>query len=619
MLQYVLTLDRRNAHLFDVEIEVDTKGAAHIDLEFPAWSPGRYFIYDFARNVQEVRAHGARRRLLPIERLAKGTWRIGCSGEENVRIGYAMFGDTLSGTFSQLDDRHASINGSSLFGYVVGRATEEITLRIEAPQGWKAYTSLSRGRYRGSAAFRAANYDELIDSPIEIGTPIHEQFVEDGVTYHLVLDLAANVHVRRGSPLHSRIDQYLGDLRKIVLAYTATFGRPEFEAYYFLVNVDPYAANGDGMEHLASTRLVLNGSMLNNESYADLVEVSSHEFFHIWNVKRLRPAELGPFDYSRESYTTLLWFAEGFTQYYGHLMAHRAGVRSEAGFLKEIANEINLVDRSPGRFHRNLRMSSFDTWLITSARSGPAVSSNFRNTYVNYYHKGAVVALLLDLEIRRRSKGMRSLDDVIRLLYRTSYQEAAHAGYFLRGTGYTEQDVLAAVREVAGRSVSSWLERLVAEASELDATPQLAAAGFAITRVPRSEGRRPEKRREAEENPQLYTGLVLPDVRERAAEPFVRVVNVLEGSPAAASGFSSGDLILALDAERVDGKRWENVMASKAAGSRVTVTLFRGPRLLELTLAIRELDTRPYRIESVPNPTASQKRLRDGWLQQLQA
>lgn len=614
MLHYTLTLDRRSAHLFDVGIELATNGAAHIELEFPAWSPGRYFIYDFARNVQELQAHGSGRRPLAVERMAKGTWRVACDGEERIRIGYAMFGDALSGTFSQLDDRHASINGSSLFGYVVGRTSEEIALEIHAPEGWKAYAALPGRRQRGVATFRAANYDLLIDSPIEIGTPVHEQFVEDGITYHLVLDLAAGGSVRRASVLRRRIDRYLADLQKIVRTYMATFGRPEFDAYYFLVNVDPYAPNGDGMEHLASTRLVLNGSMLNDENYADLVEVSSHEFFHIWNVKRLRPAELGPFDYSRERYTTLLWFAEGFTQYYGHLMVHRAGVREEADFLKEVANEINMVDRSPGRFHRNLRMSSFDTWLITSARSGGAIPSNFKNTYVNYYHKGAVVALLLDLEIRKRSRGKRSLDDVIRLLYRNSYETAEFAGYFLRGSGYTEQDVLEAVQQIAGRAVRTWLESMVSEAAELDCTQHLAAAGFTLTRAPRKEARRRQKNKEAEETPQLYTGLILPDLRDRTADPFVRVLNVLDGSPAAVAGFSSGDLILALDQERVDGRRWETVMAAKRAGSRIAVSFFRGARLLQLPLAIEERDTRAFRIEPVANPTAAQTHLRDGWL-----
>jgi len=605
MLHYLLSLDRPASHLFGVEILIAPNGVDHLDLEFPAWSPGRYFIYDFARNVQDLRAYGADGAALAIGKTAKGTWRIECAGSAEVRICYRMFGDTLSGTFSQLDDRHASVNGSSVFGYIVGRQNEPIELQIKAPQGWRVYSSLKRKRRGG--VLMAENYDVLIDSPIEIGTPIARKFLHDGVTYHVIIDIAGAEGSGRSREVSRRIDTYVEDIEKVVRSYTESFGRPEFDDYYFLANIDPYAPNGDGMEHLASTRLVLNGYITNDDHYSALIGVTSHEFFHIWNVKRLRPAELGPFDYTRERHTTLLWFAEGFTQYYGHLMLRRAGVWNSKKFYTMMVSEINAVDRSPGRFHRNLRDSSFDTWHAVGARNPIAAMSNFKNTYVNYYYKGAVVALLLDLEIRQRSAGRRTLDDLVRELYRSSYAEASHGEYYLAGSGYTENDILAAVEKIAGKDARAWLAGAIESIEEVDYRRHLPYVGLELLRGARRAKGEPE-------GIQIYTGLIVGDAKERAGAEFVAVTNVLEGSPADHAGLSAGDIIIAIDGERVNGRGWESVMGMKRPGETLQVSLFRGARLLTLALPTEERDMRPYRIEEVDGATPQQKRARRKWL-----
>ncbi len=612
MIQYLLTLDHPANHLFAVELRLMVEDTGFVDIEFPAWSPGRYFIYDFARNVQEFHAYGESGRRLTVEKISKGTWRVQCHGEREIRVGYRMFGNTLSGTFSQLDDRHAAINGPSLFCYVVGRQHEEIELEIIAPDGWKTFTSLKRRRRAGRTIFQAAHYDILIDSPMEIGTPEARRFVHDDVTYHVIVDIAGAEASRRSREVRERIDRYVSDIEKVVQAYTAAFGRPEFQEYYFIANVDPYASSGDGMEHLASTRLVLNGYITNEDDYNALIGVSSHEFFHIWNVKRLRPAELGPFDYTRERYTTLLWFAEGFTQYYGHLMTRRAGVWGDRQFYKQLVGEINTVDTSPGRFHRNLRQSSFDTWQAAGARNPLAPPSNLRNTYVNYYNKGAVVALLLDMELRKRTDGRRSLDDVVRELYRVNYLDAEMDGYFLRGRGYTESDVYNVVEGIAGAEARTFLEHLIASADELDYTEHLAYVGLELVRAPKQSAKKGAEK--IVECPQLYTGLVIADAKERARAEYIPVVNILPGSPAEYAGFSAGDLLLAIDEERVDGRRWDSVLAMRRPGDVLRIALFRGPRLLTLELKSEERDIRPYRIESIEGASVAQRRARSRWL-----
>jgi len=614
-MHYTLTLEHPERHLIGVAIDAATGGADALEFAMPAWSPGRYYIYDFARNVQNVAAHSERGRQLNVVKSDTGRWRVECGGAERVRFTYRVYADTISGTFSQFNARHAAINGSSVFMALVGAEAMPIVLSVERPEGWEVHTALPKGRLDGRAVWRAANYDVLLDSPIEVGTPVTRRFTLDGVVYHIVLDIAAGPATLGSERTRRQIDRYVEDVKKIVGAYTDAFGRPEFKAYWFIANIDPWAAAGDGMEHLASTRLVLAGEFTDAKGYDDLIAVTSHEFFHIWNVKRLRPRELGPFDYSRPGHTTLLWFAEGFTQYYGIMALSRAGVWDETRTLRELSAEINQVDRSPGRRHRSLREASWDTWLAAGTRSGLPYASNIRSTWVNYYHKGAIVALVLDASIRSTTAHRRTLDDVLRTLYHSNYSSAPEGDYFLRGEGYTENDVLDAVEKVAGRALRDTLEQMVAGTDDPDLDQALEVFGLELVRGDLKNGKEYTKgagdASSVDPSPP-YTGIVLESAAERDGFPLVG--SVAENSPAERAGLGAGDMLLALDGERIERRRWESLVSHYAPGQSVEVTLFRGAQLSTVSLTLAADDERSLRIRSAAVTSSGQRRARRCWL-----
>jgi predicted metalloprotease with PDZ domain len=457
------------SHLFEVTITAAPTASAFIDFQMPAWSPGRYVIYDFARNVQEISASGGGRRL-PVTKADKQTWRV-MHGGERVVFSYKVFANDVSGTFSQLDGRHAIFNGASIFMYVAGRKPNPARLTIEAPPGWRVINGLSSNVRQ--TVFDAPNYDILIDTPTEIAPDFNlQEFTIDGREYRVVTHQLGDER--------TRTDRYVADVRRIVEAALALMGPPDFERYTFLVHFDPDSDGGDGMEHLTSTNIVRSFELDEDEGYDSLLNVTAHEFFHVWNVKRLRPAGLGPWDYTRENYTTNLWIAEGVTSYYADLLLARAGLWSERRFLQSLSEQITTLQNTPGRRLMSLEQSSFDTWLYVAARARQRVNTN--DISINYYNKGHIVGALLDLEIRRRTNSARSLDDVFRLLYRRFYLDAPAESYYLKGRGYRAADFLDAVNEVSNSDFGPFFARYVSGADELDYDGSLAHAGLRLER-----------------------------------------------------------------------------------------------------------------------------------------
>lgn len=457
-LKYFLRATELEDHLFEVKIQITNITSKTIEMAMPAWSPGRYVIYNFAKNVQDFSAQTQKEKPLFWQKLDKQTWLINCAEERELEITYKVFADDLSGTFSQLDKDHANFNGASIFMYLVGHKENPIELKIEKPKNWKIISGATNTPEQTEFYFE--NYDILIDTPTEIGKFDLETFQIEGKTYRVALH---NQHA------FSEKNKLITALKQIVETQTKFWGTPDFNHYTFIIHVVSPNEKSDGMEHLNSTQII-------EPNLEAVIETASHEFFHVWNVKRLRPIELGPWDYSKEAYTKSLWIAEGLTTYYGDLSLVRSGYWSEKTFYNFLAEQITLLESKPGRKQMSLERSSLDTWLFLATPKSQA--TNEEQTTVSYYNKGEIVGLILDLEIRKRTSNSKSLDDVLRHFYKEHYLDSPQETYYLKGRGYSYEDFLKTVNKVSESDFSEFFKAYVSGTKEIDYNSFLSYAGL---------------------------------------------------------------------------------------------------------------------------------------------
>jgi predicted metalloprotease with PDZ domain len=468
-IAYRVSIGQPAEHLYDVELQVDGLRADSLPLQLPVWSPGRYARMDFAKNVQQFRAADGAGRPLAWNKTDGSRWVVRTARAPSVRVRYRVFADELSGTFSVLDTAHANWNGASLFMYVEGHKPAPVTLDVAAPAGWHVLNGDTRTADQTHFAFE--NYDRLIDTPTEVAPAVLvDSFVVDGRRYRTV------VHHNGPATAASR-ERFVRDVERIVRYENSVFGPPPLEQYTFLVHVG--YAGGDGMEHLYSTQVINATPWADSLAVLPGITTAAHEYFHVWNVKRVRPAALGPFDYTREQYQPSLWVAEGWTQYYGLGALGRAGVVATDAFYDAMAGVVQANLTAPGRTEVSARMASFHAPFWDGAVQQQP--TNGANTFFSYYTKGAGLALYLDLYLRAKTANQRSLDDVFAALRRRSW-DAPRASYYLQGRGYTERDVERAASEVAGEDMHPWFERHVGGTEDLDYDALLARAGLRLVR-----------------------------------------------------------------------------------------------------------------------------------------
>ncbi|MDD2178055.1 peptidase M61 [Acidovorax sp. D2M1] len=541
-----------HAHLFTVTLTV-RRPAASQELSLPVWIPGSYLVREFSKNLQALTAQQGRRALQPAQ-LDKHRWQVQCTEGKPLMLTYQVCAYDSSVRTAWLDASRGFFNGTSLCLRVHGQEKQPHALelaRTAATATWAAATGLRplAVDQQGFGLYAAANYDELVDCPVELGHFWVGRFKACGVAHQFVVAGAAPSFDGK---------RLLADTQKIcetAIRFWHPEGKAPFKSYLFMLN-----AVGDGyggLEHRNSTALICGrrdlprqGEARTSEGYTTLLGLISHEYFHTWNVKRLRPTEFASYDYAQENYTELLWFFEGFTSYYDDLLLRRAGLLDDATYLKLITKTINQVLQTPGRSIQTVAQASFDAWVKYYRQD-----ENTPNATVSYYTKGSLVALCLDLALRREGKA--TLDDVMRALW----QRCA-------GGPMTEADLRAVLHELTGRPFDKELAHWVHSTADLPLEELLAAHGVALKA----------------DRPQLAQRLGL-----RVAENHsVQIKTVLRGGAAEKAGMSAGDEWLGVE---VLGQGWrisklDDVTFYAGNHASLHALIARDGRLLRLPLEL---------------------------------
>ncbi|WP_060635723.1 M61 family metallopeptidase [Pyrinomonas methylaliphatogenes] len=572
-ISFTVSMPRPYTHLFEVEMRVRlAEPRAQTDLVMPVWTPGSYLIREYARHVQDFSAETPAR-ALAWRKVTKNTWRIDTDGEREFIVRYRVYANELSVRTNELNDRHAFWNNAALLMYIDGYLDAPATLRIIPYGNWRIATGLPQ--LDGQAnVFRAENFDILYDSPVLVSDFHTIEFQARGVPHRIVIDGEGNYDAER----------IRRDAQRIVEAAIEMMGDVPYRDYTFLLMLAP--TGGGGLEHLNSSALIWRRFGFRPEKdYRDFLALMAHEFFHLWNVKRIRPDALGPFDYTRENYTKLLWVAEGLTSYYENILLLRAGLISDRDYLQMLAEAIKNLQSTPGRLVMSVEEASFDAWIKYYRRDENSV-----NSQVSYYDKGALLGALLDLEIRRRSDGRRSLDDVMRYLY---------AEFYRKGRNYTPEDFARACELMAGASLAEFFERYVRGRDELPYNNVFEAVGLQL----RTKSEDPNK------PPKAYLGAQLAQEGERL---MVRAVRA--GTPAYDQGLNANDQIIALDGKRVDLASFNARLEERRPGEIIRLTLFRADDLRTLEIKLGAEPDDDYRLVPVQSPTEAQRRLYRAWL-----
>jgi predicted metalloprotease with PDZ domain len=575
-IAYTVSMPRPHTHLFEVEARLRYASApASLDLLMPVWTPGSYLIREFERHVQAFDARDGSGRNLNWIKTNKNTWRVETSGAREVRVRYAVYANELSVRTSDLNDRHAFWNNANLLVYPDGLLGAASTIKVEPFGDWKVATGLPA--VQGAAnTYRAENFDVLYDSPFLVSNFKILSFEVRGLPHRIVIDGEGNYDPER----------LRRDAQRIVEAQVEMMGELPYRDYTIFLLLAP--TRGGGLEHLNSTALVYpRFGFAMADDWRSFNTLVSHEVFHVWNVKRIRPDALGPFDYTQENYTRLLWVAEGVTSYYENLFVRRAGLMNDRQYLQVMAQEIQKLQQTPGRLLQSVEESSFDAWVKQYRPDENTVNSS-----ISYYDKGAIVALLLDLEIRRRSNGARALDDVMRALYND---------YFKKNRNYTPEDFRREAERAAGSSLEEFFRRYVRGREELDYDAALAWAGLRLDTTSDAAGR------PAPAVADLGAALEEKDGR-------LTVKNVPAGTAAYEQGLSAADQIVAVDGYRATLAFLNDRIADKRPGEQLALAVFRGDELRTLNIKLGARAAATYRIVPRPDATDQQRRNYQTWL-----
>ncbi len=591
-VHYAIRPASPSAHLFHVTCRVEQPDPQGQLFMLPAWIPGSYMVREFARNIVRITALAGSRRLA-LTKLDKHTWRA--APAKQLELAYEVYAWDLSVRAAHLDETHGFFNGTSVFLLPIGLEHVRCTVDILPPAGakyrsWRVATALSPARGTRRHAFgtyEARNYDELIDCPVEIGAFELGRFDVFGIPHEIAIT---------GRVPKLDMQRLTTDLARVCETQVKLFEprshEAPFDRYTFLTMAlgDAYG----GLEHPNSTALVtkreglpFSGMRESTEAYRNFLGLASHEYFHSWNIKRIKPAAFVPYDLTRENYTRLLWAFEGFTSYYDDLLLARAGLLNEAQYLTSLAKTLTTVTQRSSRFKQSVADSSFDAWIKYYRQD-----ENAPNSVVSYYQKGSLIGLAFDLSIRAQTRGKRSLDDVMRLLWKQ--WKAAGDDY----RGVAEDQIVQATEEATGlsfaREISEWTEGTV----DPDFAALFAPFGVRCVQQPAVEA----------------AHFALLGVKTTDANRECKLAHVFDGSPAQAAGLSANDVLVALGGLKVTPTNIDTLLSRYATGDMVDTVAFRRDELMRFDVKLAVQPPMKFTLEVDAKSARGAQQLRRNWL-----
>jgi predicted metalloprotease with PDZ domain len=572
-LHYHVAMPQPSSHLFEVTLTIAHWPQPDLDLQMPVWTPGSYLVREYARHLQDFRAMGSDGQPIPWHKVSKQHWRLHPLSGSTVTVHYRVFANELTVRTNHLDRSHAYINGAALFFWIPGYEQQPMTVSIALPDpDWRIATALPPVSGQPHC-FWAKDFDTLVDSPLEIGHHRRYEFEVLGKPHAYAI---------WGEHDNLKPDQLIRDTQAIITTEAALFGGLPYDRYLFIVHLSPQSYGG--LEHKDCCSLVYDRrGFRQRDKYDRFLQLVAHEFFHLWNVKRIRPQELEVFDYGQENYTPSLWFCEGVTSYYDLLIPLRAGLYDAKTYLKHLSEEISRYLTTPGRWVQPLGESSFDAWIKLYRPD-----ANSANSRISYYLKGAMVTLLLDLAIRRQHQNQRSFDDVMRQMWQQFGQ--AEIGF----TTHQLQQVIASVAEL---EIADFYGRYVDGLEELPLAEYLADFGLQLTS------------NQADQDVPPFVGLSLQADQGRAL-----VKGVVADSPAQRAGVDVGDEILAIDGLRVTADGWEERLKDYQPGTTITLSLFHQDGLQHYPVTLAAAPPSKFTLKPAEQPSPAQQQNFQGWL-----
>ncbi|MGB6297809.1 MAG: M61 family metallopeptidase [Rivularia sp. (in: cyanobacteria)] len=559
-INYQVAMPNPQNHLFEVTLRLNSYSLSSLDLKMPVWTPGSYLVREYAKQLQDFSATSDDK-ALNWRKIGKNHWQIDTDGISEVTVKYRIFANELTVRTNHLDATHGYFNGAAIFFRIPEFDKQAINVTIQTPPQWQVTTTLPVVKAQENT-FVAKDFDTLVDSPFEIGTHQLHDFEVRGKPHQLAIWGKGNV----------KVEPLIEDIKKIIEVEADMFGGLPYEKYLFLLHLSAQAFGG--LEHKDSCSLIYRRfGFSDRDKYERFLQLVAHEFFHLWNVKRIRPKELEVFDYDQENYTPSLWFCEGTTSYYDLLIPLRAGIYDTSSYLINLSKEITRYQTTPGRKIQPVSESSFDAWIKLYRQD-----ANSPNSQISYYLKGEMITLLLDLMIRSRHKNQRSLDDVMLKLWHKFGKDEI---------GYTAEELKQIIESVAGTDLTEFYQRYIHGREELPFNEYLEPFGLELVEDTASEP---------------FLGIKVVSNNGKESIKFVE-----SDSPAQIAGIDAGDELLAIDGIKVTGKQLNERLQDYQPQDTIEITVFHQDELRNYSVTLAEPRAKKYEVVPVEKPSKDQK------------